>query len=365
LVGKIHPLHGQARVLRKGITMRRVVLLLASMAAALLLVSGAAMFAPNEQARAAFPGENGKITFLDRAPNSDNEIYTISLSGGKWGNAKPLTDNDKSDKTPSFSPNGKKIVWESGEYLYLMNADGSNKRRIPDTRHSNLEIGRYGSYGGNPAFSKNLPGGNKIIFDKNQNIFTINPDGTGLDRITNAAPGGDCLQTPTFVHPVWSPVNDKIAFSYLCGKNNRELHVMPLSDLRGKQNLDNTSRLSPAGVDVYRPDWSPDGTKIVYECSEEPCQSGTPHSPSPDIYIVDLNGNNTPLVTNGADDSYPVFSPSGGKVAFSSDRTTGPGVNNPGADDELFIKNADGSGDPKQITFNGKMDIQPDWQPIR
>jgi Tol biopolymer transport system component len=53
---------------------------------------------------------------------------------------------------------------------------------------------------------------------------------------------------------------------------------MALSDLRGKRNLDGTSRLSPAGVDVYRPDWSPDGTKIVYECSDDPCQSGTPHT---------------------------------------------------------------------------------------
>jgi Tol biopolymer transport system component len=344
--------------------MRKTVLLVASVTVALLLASTVTLIAPKDRAEAAFPGTNGKIAFLDRA--GDNEIYTISFAGGNWGNAKPRTHNDKSDKTPSFSPNGKKIVWEQGDYLYLMNADGSNKRRIPNTRHSNLEIGRYGSYGGNPAFSRNLPSGNKkIIFDKNKNIWTINPDGTGLTRITNAAPGGTCQQTPTFVHPVWSPVSNEIAFSYLCGKDRRELHVMALSDLRGKQNLDDTSRLSPAGVDVYRPDWSPDGTKIVYECSEEPCQSGTPHSPNPDIYMVDLNGNNTPVVTNGADDSYPVFSPSGGKVAFSSDRTTGPGVNNPGGDDELFIKNADGSADPKQITFNRKMDIQPDWQPIR
>src|SRR5688572_27703303 len=108
--------------------MRKSVLLLASVVAALLLASTVTLIAPKERAEAAFPGTNGKIAFLER--DGDNEIYTISFSGGKWGNAKPLTDNDKSDKTPSFSPNGKKIVWESGEYLYLMNADGSNERRI-------------------------------------------------------------------------------------------------------------------------------------------------------------------------------------------------------------------------------------------
>jgi Tol biopolymer transport system component len=344
--------------------MRKTVLLLASMAAAAVLAGMVALVTAGNPARAAFSGSNGKIAFLsDRDGN--NEIYTISFSNGKWGNAKRLTGNRKSDKTPAFSLNGKKIVWERGDYLYLMNADGSNRHKIPNTGHSNYEIGRYGSYGGNPAFSRNLPGGNKIIFDKNKNIFTINPDGTGLTRITNAAPGGTCQRTPTFVHPVWSPVSNKIAFSYLCGKADRELHVMPLSDLKNEQNLDNTSRLSPAGVDVYRPDWSPDGTQIVYECSDAPCMSGTTHTHNPNIYKVDLKGDNTPIVTGSADDSYPVVSPSGRKIAFSSDRTTGPGVHNPTGDEELFVKNADGSGDPQQITFNRKRDVEPDWQPIR
>jgi Tol biopolymer transport system component len=350
------------RTLRKGIGMRKTVVLLTAMAAVLMLASLVALVTTQNTAQAAFPGKNGKIAFLsDRA--GQNEIYTISFSGGKWGNAKRLTDNRKSDKTPSFSPNGKKIVWERGEYLYLMNADGSNEHRIPNTFHTNLEIGRYGSYGGNPAFSAS---GRKIIFDKNKNIWTINPDGSALTRITDAAAGGTCQRTtPTFVHPVWSPVSNKIAFSFLCGKADRELHVMPLSDLKNKQNLDDASRLSPAGVDVYRPDWSPDGTKIVYECSDDPCESGTTHSYNPNIYKVGLNGDNTPLVASRADDSYPVFSPGGGKVAFSSDRTTGPGVRNPTGDEELFIKNADGSGDPQQITFNRARDVEPDWQPVQ
>ena len=142
---------------------------------------------------------------------------------------------------------------------------------------------------------------------------------------------------------------------------------MVLSDLSNKHSMGPESRVTPAGVGVYRPDWSPDGTQIVYECSEDPCdRTGGAQTYNPNIYKVDADGSdNTSFVANRYGDSYPVFSPGGGKIVFSSDRTTGPGVNNPTGDEELFVKNADGSGDPEQITFNRKMDIQPDWQPIR
>jgi Tol biopolymer transport system component len=331
--------------------MRKTALPLATMITA-LLASALILATTVNPARAAFPGKNGKITFLsDRDGN--NEIYTISFRNGEWGNAKRLTSSAKSDKTPSFSPNGKKIAWERGDNLYKMDANGTNQRKIPNTTHFNFEIGRYGSYGGNPAFS---PGARKIIFDKGKNIWTINPDGSNPTRITNALAGDSSAAKPTFVHPVWSPVNNKIAFSWLY-RGAREIHVMALSELQGEKILDASSRITPAGIGVYRPDWSPDGKKIVYECSEAPCESGTNHSHNPNIYRVNPDGsNNIPIVTSSADDSYPVFSPSGGKIVFSSDRD---------GDEDLYIKNADGSGTVQQITHNRSRDVEPDWQPVR
>ena len=189
--------------------MRKTALPLATMMAA-LWASVLALATTENSARAAFPGTNGKkITFLsDR--HGDNEIYTISFRDGKWGNAKRLTFDTKSDKTPAFSSNGKKIVWERGDALYKMDTNGTGQRRIPNTTHFNFEIGRYGSYGGNPAYS---PGARKIIFDKGKNIWTINPDGSNPTRITNALAGNSSEVKPTFVHPVWSPVSNEIAFS--------------------------------------------------------------------------------------------------------------------------------------------------------
>jgi TolB protein len=334
----------------------RLVLLLASMVAALVVASVVALVVTNEQARASFPGNNGKIVFTSRPRGGTNEIYTISTTGN---NLRRLTHNTKSDKTPSWSADGKKIVWESDDSLYIMRADGSNQRKIPNTAHSNFEIGRYGSYGGNPAFS---PGGRKIIFDKDKNIYTINADGSNPTRITNAHAGGRSKDDPTFVHPVWSPVSNKIAFSWLY-KGAREIHVLALSDLTNKQFLGPGSRVTPLGIGVYRPDWSPDGSQITYECSDDPCdESGGTHSYNPEIYKVNADGSfNTRLTTDSADDSYPAFSPSGSKIVFSSNR---PSPKDGSTDYELYIMDADGHN-VRQLTNNSALDILPDWQPVQ
>jgi dipeptidyl aminopeptidase/acylaminoacyl peptidase len=50
------------------------------------------------------------------------------------------------------------------------------------------------------------------------------------------------------------------------------------------------------------------------------------------------------------------------KIVFSSDRTTGQGVNNPEGDLEIFVVNPDGTG-LKQITSNTVADFSPTLSP--
>jgi Tol biopolymer transport system component len=51
-----------------------------------------------------------------------------------------------------------------------------------------------------------------------------------------------------------------------------------------------------------------------------------------------------------------------GRIAFASRLSTGPGVNNPEGDWEIFTMNPNGS-DVKQLTFNGAGDLDPAWSP--
>src|SRR5829696_9246756 len=218
--------------------MRKTVALLASMAAAVMLASMLALVTAGNPARAAFPGKNGKIVFV-RDPDGlggpkDSEIYTIWFNGN---NPTPLTNNTKTDSAPSWSADGKRIVFERGPYLYTMGANGTNKKKVPNAS------------GNNPAFS---PSGRKIIYDAGD-IYTINVDGTNRIRITNYKPTDPYERNPNFANPVWSPVSNKIAFTW-----NTQIHVMPLSDLMGEKYLGDgpaPSQVTPGWT--YRPDWSP------------------------------------------------------------------------------------------------------------
>jgi Tol biopolymer transport system component len=315
--------------------MRKTVALLASMAAIVVLASMLALATTQNTARAAFPGTNAKIVFV-RDPDGlggpkDSEIYTIWFNGN---NLTPLTNNSKADTAPSWSADGKKIVFERGPYLYTMGANGSNQNKVPNAS------------GTNPSFS---PSGRKIIYDAGD-IYTINVDGTHRTRITNYKP---YEKNPPFVEPVWSPVSNKIAFRW-----SNVIHVMPLSDLVGRKGLE--ARTPLTYLFTYRPDWSPDGSQIAYECYYDPCVETTSgsHSPNYEIYKTNANGTGTPtrLTNDPATDRHPAYSPGGGKIVFSSNRE---------GDYDLYITNADGTDEPQPLTTNSARDVLPDWQPLQ
>jgi Tol biopolymer transport system component len=64
-----------------------------------------------------------------------------------------------------------------------------------------------------------------------------------------------------------------------------------------------------------------------------------------------------PVATNPAEAAFPGGN---GTIAFQSHRTSGPGVNNPEGDSEIFAMKPDGKG-IEQITTNPSVDFGPAW----
>lgn len=83
-----------------------------------------------------------------------------------------LTNNNRSDRAPTWSPDGRYIAWSSSIRLCIMSADGTNQRQI--------------SYGNDPSWSVN----DEIVFSHanadytKEVLYIIDPDGKNKRQIT-------------------------------------------------------------------------------------------------------------------------------------------------------------------------------------
>jgi TolB protein len=114
-----------------------------------------------------------------------NRIVTVNINGG---NPVQLTDPSLNAQVPNWSPDSKKIVFETNPagsltQIAIVNADGIGYRQ--------LTFGGTNTSSFAPSFS---PDGTKIIFTRCPStgfcdLFTMNPDGRGISRITGTAAG--------------------------------------------------------------------------------------------------------------------------------------------------------------------------------
>ena len=208
---------------------------------------------------------DGKKVVFTRQVNGNFDIYTMNADGS---GIIRLTTDTASDLVPSFSPDGSNIVFESnrlnGVYqIFLMNADGSNQRAITATG-----IGTT-NYGG-----KYSPDGTKIAFasnrddDPNDNIvhndiYLVKPDGSNVTRLTyNMDNEAGRSWSPDGKQLVFSSVVDSVAQLFIINADGSGQSQITNS-------IGNPNPLSPGGFfPVFRgevtPTWSPDGSRISF-----------------------------------------------------------------------------------------------------
>lgn len=145
-----------------------------------------------------------------------------------------------------------------------------------------------------PSFAQ-APATAKIAFmtarNKNRDIYLINPDGSGMERITRH-PGMD-------VGPRWSPTGEQILF-HSDRDRTRLSWDLYLMDADGSD----VRRIFAKSKDRRSGAWAPDGKRIAYTRWEQ----GVSY-----IYIAPIDGKKEERVVIG---SQPSWSPDGREIAF-------------------------------------------------
>ena len=300
---------------------------------------------------ASYPGdENGRITVGVRGANGGANIYSMHSNGRALT---ALTAGSDFHLCPSYSADGKWIVYcsnVSGSWeIWTMKQNGTRQTQLT----------HFGGFAIFPDFS---PDGSRIAFSG-----TVGDTPIDQIYITDRATGTQALQL-TFCpdalpdcfsdYPVWSPDGTKIAYVHgdgfdADGNNvNEQVWVM---NADGSNQHPLTSGADPKD---QVPDWSPDGSKIVFA-------SGL--SGSSGIWVMNANGSNLRQITGcasadpapcaGGDDWGPAWSPDGTKIAFLRDLTS---LGTP--DRPVYVMYVDGSHQTRITTTQGLRGVVA-WQP--
>jgi TolB protein len=104
------------------------------------------------------------------------------------------------------------------------------------------------------------------------------------------------------------------------------------------------------------------GAKVLFTSNRTTGQGV--NNPTGDLEIFSMKPDGTglkQLTRNAVDDSEPALSPNGKKIAYTS---KGVQPSNPEGDEEIYLMNADGSN-KKNLTFTGGtvLDLEPDFSP--
>jgi TolB protein len=205
------------------------------------------------------------------------DIFASHLFQGRLVN---LTNGRGNSYIARYSPDGRLIAFwsnrDGNEDVYVMNADGTNVRRL--TNHPASDS--------SPTWS---PSGLQIAFVSDRaggaspQIYMMNADGSGVQRLTIGESWAD--------RPSWSPTTNEIAFT----ARNGPAYDIKILDLNTRQ----TRQVTNGEGSNESPVFSPNGRHIAFMSS----RAGRKQ-----IFTVGVDGNGVRQVTRDGNNESPAWS---------------------------------------------------------
>jgi Tol biopolymer transport system component len=293
-------------------------------------------------------------------------IWVMDADGSGVTPLTKLTADAASSFSPAWSPDGRKITFSSERALdgsdaantsstsniWVMNADGSGASAL-------TKLTANGADSFTPTWS---PDGSKIVFKSsgalngsdaanpngNTNVWVINGDGSGAAIALTKLTKGSSFGT------AWSPDGSKIVYSSqgaLDGSdalNTNSTFNIWVANADGSGAAAPLTTLTAFGAISIQPAWSPDGGKIAFVSERALDGSNNPNTnATQNIWVMNRDGSQatplTKLTAAGAGSFDPVWSPDGAKIFFDSLRAL-DGTDAVNTTSNIWAVNRDGSG---------------------
>lgn len=333
--------------------------------AVVVLAASLTAFPPG--ARANFPGANGQIAFV-RVPNTAYDPASpdylkgdVFLANPDGTNPRKISAAPRRYSGIDWSADGSKVAFEvavgeptSGNAeIWVMNADGTEERRV-----SPAGVSRH-----NPSWS---PDGRYLAVDDGGSIYRIDTEAgheqllRAPDETTVSCLGNEDVYPVYFMQPSWSPEGARIAVIRwhelppseamdTCDPTpffKFDLGVMPAGGGDVTLLTDDPATIRGSRFDAL-PDWSPDGSKIVF-------QRGALYNSEIGIATIPSGGGATTRLTIFG--ARPRWAPDGSKILFTRDE------DEDGRADVWNMDSADGSNLTAVLQTN-QANLFQDWQP--
>ena len=249
----------------------------------------------------AFPGENGRITYTETLQGAGDQLWSVYPEDP--GSKVQLTSSNLDNYQSEWSSDGSQVVYVRSTADPVL-----NDIYVASADGSNPQpVVQAVRLGANPTWS---PDGSQIAYTENLGtIHVVDADGSNKRTLVGADPNG----TDFGADPQWHPDGNKIVYAKLLGANQACLSGLDAQIAVMDTDGSNQETLTNNRCSSYEPMWSPTGNRIAFTSDS---------TNNEEIWAIDANGGNQQQLTDDLEvDSSPAWSPDGSQIAFESSRS--------------------------------------------